>query len=332
MDADAKTTRLAWMDVMRGLLVLSVVVGHATGRYNIFIYQFHMGAFFLVSGYMSQPERKTVFQTFFHRFFSTYLPVLSAFVAFLTVTVILVKTNLYSAFFDDTLPFIGIGSTIQEFIFHGRDYVWWLGATWFILTLFTASMVNRVILRLCGDRYGIAYCALITLLYLLAYHRMNQGHSWLVLTLLAQFYFGLGTLFKRVHLPQLNIPASVVYVICLLVSGVLLWMVSIKFSFTMDWPSLRFNNPLIDALCVLNGTVFIAALAKLLETVPYLSAGLQYCGRNSLSIVLFHFAWFNAGFYALYLLGIVPFDYLRNFTPTASGTIRPGKDYVSEMV
>lgn len=42
----SKNSRVEWLDIMKGILIILMVVGHATGKFNGFIYQFHMAAFF----------------------------------------------------------------------------------------------------------------------------------------------------------------------------------------------------------------------------------------------------------------------------------------------
>lgn len=56
----SENKRLLWADALRGLLILSVALGHSLqfGDYNNrlswnIIYSFHMAAFFVVSGYVS---------------------------------------------------------------------------------------------------------------------------------------------------------------------------------------------------------------------------------------------------------------------------------------
>ena len=59
-----KSTRILWMDVFRGLLILSVVIGHTTGKFNAYIYQFHMGAFFLASGFTTKQESRSYWRQY----------------------------------------------------------------------------------------------------------------------------------------------------------------------------------------------------------------------------------------------------------------------------
>ena len=46
-----KKNRISWCDIYKGIVIILVVVGHATGKFNQYIYQFHMAAFFLILGY-----------------------------------------------------------------------------------------------------------------------------------------------------------------------------------------------------------------------------------------------------------------------------------------
>ena len=63
-----KSTRILWMDVFRGLLILSVVIGHTTGKFNAYIYQFHMGAFFLASGFTTKQDSRSLLETIYTGF------------------------------------------------------------------------------------------------------------------------------------------------------------------------------------------------------------------------------------------------------------------------
>ena len=53
--------RIGWCDVYKGILIALVVIGHATGRFNPYIYQFHMAGFFFVSGYTCNTDRQDLF-------------------------------------------------------------------------------------------------------------------------------------------------------------------------------------------------------------------------------------------------------------------------------
>ena len=48
----SSNTRIEWCDIFKGIVIVLMVVGHCTGRFNSYIYQFHMAAFFFISGYV----------------------------------------------------------------------------------------------------------------------------------------------------------------------------------------------------------------------------------------------------------------------------------------
>lgn len=51
--------RIEWCDIYKGIMIILVVIGHATGQFNSWIYQFHMAAFFFISGYSGRMAGKS---------------------------------------------------------------------------------------------------------------------------------------------------------------------------------------------------------------------------------------------------------------------------------
>lgn len=312
-----KRERLLWMDVLRGLLILSVVVGHATGRFNGYIYQFHMGAFFLVSGYMAHQERRSVLHTLYHRLLTTVLPVITAAMLLLGVTSAMNAAGVYSLLFGENFPYMGVVFTLKGLFFHGSLYVWWLGACWFILALFGASILNRLLFQICGKRGDVLYLAGLASLFLLGYSAAASGphrYDW-DLVLISSFYYGLGVLASKHFVLERLAKQKVVCLTGLVVTGGVAYLVAHRFALTMDWPSRAFNFSAADCFTVLNGLAFVFFLSVFLKELPVIRLVLSYLGKNTLPIVLFHFIWFNLGFYLLYLAGKIPFSYLQDFTP-----------------
>lgn len=61
--------RIEWVDIYKALAIVLMVVGHATGKFNGYIYQFHMAAFFFISGITANIEKKHFSELFFAKFF-----------------------------------------------------------------------------------------------------------------------------------------------------------------------------------------------------------------------------------------------------------------------
>ena len=48
--------RIEWVDIFKALAIILVVVGHSTGKFNAYIYQFHVAAFFFISGWVAKMD------------------------------------------------------------------------------------------------------------------------------------------------------------------------------------------------------------------------------------------------------------------------------------
>ena len=69
-----KKNRISWCDIYKGIVIILVVVGHATGKFNQYIYQFHMAAFFLISGYTGNIYKKSLLEIIIEKFYKLMLP------------------------------------------------------------------------------------------------------------------------------------------------------------------------------------------------------------------------------------------------------------------
>lgn len=69
--------RVEWVDIYKALGIILVVVGHTTGILNTYIYQFHMAAFFLISGYTTNLEKDTVGHYIYKKIYRLFIPLLS---------------------------------------------------------------------------------------------------------------------------------------------------------------------------------------------------------------------------------------------------------------
>lgn len=60
LDMQPKSNRLEHIDILKGLLIILVVIGHIGGIPTLhkYIYWFHMPCFFMISGYLFQAKKK----------------------------------------------------------------------------------------------------------------------------------------------------------------------------------------------------------------------------------------------------------------------------------
>ena len=90
-----------------------------------------------------------------------------------------------------------------------------------------------------------------------------------------------------------------------------------QFHCTMDFPSRKFNSPVVDFFLVWNGTIFIYAVSRLIERIPYFSTGIRYLGRNTLPILLFHFMAFKVAYLILFAARYMQWEQIAELTPPA---------------
>lgn len=130
--------RAEYLDIAKGIGILLVVWAHAKGPFSAYIYQFHMPLFFLISGYLFN-ERNTVKQFIVKKVQTLYIPFVFWNIIFTIVEQILQISHFSRKEF---------GSTIIKILLTISKSGSFLGATWFLGSLFVVSVVYKIV-----DRY-----------------------------------------------------------------------------------------------------------------------------------------------------------------------------------
>lgn len=311
--------RIRWVDIYKGLAILLVVVGHTTGLFNPYIYQFHMAAFFFISGYTSKLGERGLVQTWAGKAYSIYLPYLSFFLITLALVWLLYLTGGYSALFKD--PFPGFMFSLTEFPAH-RIYINLLGATWFLITLFGIYVVQRTVLFLCFERAGTLFMLASAALFLTGYGIIRatifipDGFWYLIF--IGQFYFALGYLFSQKGWLNKVEGQNIQLLLLVGVNVVLLYMFSHQWPNTVDYPSRNFGNAFTNSIAAMNGIIFLFIISVIVDKFAHekVVSVIVKMGRATLGILLFHFLFFKIGYAILAATGVVDWGYVANFTPT----------------
>lgn len=311
--------RIRWVDIYKGLAILLVVVGHATGLFNPYIYQFHMAAFFFISGYTSKLGDRGLIQTWAGKAYSIYLPYLSFFLLTLVLGWLLNLTGGYAVLFKD--PFPGFLFSLSEFPAH-RIYINLLGATWFIVTLFGIYVVQRAVLFLCFERATVFFMLMSIACFLTGYGItratvFNPDGFW-YLVFIGQFYFSLGYLFSQKEWLNKLGGQKLHLLLIVGINVVLLYMFSHQWPNTVDYPSRSFGNAFTNVLAAMNGVFFLFAISVILDKFAFEKVVfvIVKMGRATLGILLFHFLFFKISYAILAATGVVDWGYVANFTPT----------------
>lgn len=253
---EKKNKRVDWIDCVKGLGILFVVLGHVyqCNYIHSWIYSFHMPMFFLLSGILLR-KKKSVGN--YLTFIKT--KIISLFIPFVVFRIILIAYWI-----------------IVERYFRPLD----LGPIWFLLVLF---LIELFILPLFVKSKKIVLK--ITLLVLLIISFYVTGlldvygvyFRWIRLTLLAAVWFALGVIIGEVQLKKHH------WLIISLLSIVSFFMYTMNGSVSI-W-SIKTNN---FALYIFFGLVGSYGLFFFCRYLIKSNKFVQFLGRNTIVILALH--------------------------------------------
>jgi acyltransferase len=287
--------RLNYIDYMKGIGILLVVLGHMSELPNsmrIFIYSFHMPLFFFISGYLFNANKNKEFKPFLKKkTFSLLLPYI-----YLQLFLFL----FYSA--ADT--YSGNGHNFAEHILtiiYGNilfetNYI---NTPWFLICLFTVDLMFQRITTLTKNNLRvIGLIALVSSLigYSLSFFNIIRLPFTLDVTFTALAFYSAGYLFKQtgfVGKVESKLKKVSVTVLAFLLPNIIFLLLNNLWSPTsllvdgrIDMIYLKYGNYLLFYIAALTGILFIYYLTTWLEGKNI--SVLNYLGQNSLTIMVFH--------------------------------------------
>ena len=131
------------VNILKGLGIIAVVVGHVGFPYSNVIYMYHMALFFFISGYLyNESNEKNMFKYILKKIKSLYIPFILFELLFVCLRNTLIDLHIYDNFdlskvhnFSDWIPIL---KQIITFNFTGDSM---LGAIWFLRALFYVSIL-----------------------------------------------------------------------------------------------------------------------------------------------------------------------------------------------
>lgn len=259
--------RIEWVDFFKGILICLVVIGHATGRFNGWIYQFHVGAFFMISGFTTKRKAGNSIKRIVLRFYSLLLPLIVSFLILLPIVKLLNEYNLYGTFFN--YDFIGVKKVLSQFFIYGNNYINWLGAGWFLPVLFGLSVLDEVLIQFNMNKTQYFFISLLIYLFgFVLVHTGFHGNNCITVVFPKVFtcygFFAIGNLFKSISDSEFSKSKKTLFVIVIL------------------------------------NCCLMYFFKKIRPTV------IQYVGKNTLGILLFHFMFFKVAYVILYVFVKIP--------------------------
>ena len=136
------------MDVLRGLGIILIVLGHAAFPYTHFLYLFHLIIFFILSGYFFKEEhvkdKESLKKFIILKIKRLYVPFVIGNIICVLLNNTFISLNLYDNINHEYFGFKDIiVNIIKIILFRGNTEM--LGATWFLPILFFISIIYAII-------------------------------------------------------------------------------------------------------------------------------------------------------------------------------------------
>ena len=328
MQEKLKSKRMPEMDILRGITIILVVVGHTKVPGNSFIYLFHMAVFFIVSGYFypdkSSESLKSICQFVKKKILSLWIPFsvgISMFTIlnnlFVRIGVLTNNTKIYDyvsqpyASIHPLLSWIdALKNILKTFVFSGSAQM--AGTFWFFKTLFLVSLLYCCV-DFCLRRFGkfakinigsqwmqiVVSIILLALGNILAKHNKALGGMTRVF-LVYCLYCG-GHLFRKMKRIKLNVA------VIMAVGGVVILCLCNKVG-TIALDKLEIFNPLFYLCCSFAGMAFIYGISRFIDAyLNKIGGGLSYIGKHSMAIMIGHFLSFKLVSYGLIAIRKIPY-------------------------
>lgn len=275
MTVVAKCHRDVTIDIMKGIGILLVMVGHWCGPNWIgrFISSFHMPLFVLISGYFCTP----VCGDFWDRIGKNAKRLL---LPFLVTQLLLVLWGAIAAMAKHDVSYVmrpalsllwGVVQDVDSQ--YGSVYI---GPMWFLLALFFGKSLFEWLLGKFQDWKLVVVCTVISILAIIVKNKLLvlpwsilQGFSFLI-------FLAIGWLIRNHNIPRW------VYAI-----AILCWLFSFLFS-GFDMAGCIYHCYPLNVIGGCGGTICIWWLSSQIKKTGFLVKPLVWCGLYSLVILCFH--------------------------------------------
>lgn len=263
---------LDWIDVAKGLGIISVVAGHI---YSIeickFIYLYHMPLFFFISGFLFKPYNNQ--KSFFIKKAKSLLIPYFVFL----ITEIVLFTDFYH---NGSLQILDI---LTKIIFGGKKLNGIIGVFWFVTCLFlTQQIMNILIVKLGIKITSILMFFFLILSYINSYFFKEISLPWNAnVVLAASPIFFAGYLNKIYPLKIKNL--------YLFISGIAILTFSYLYQYnSYDMKITVYGYPFVTIISSLTIILIIKDLSKKISRIHLLKIIFSDLGKSSLIIMFTH--------------------------------------------
>ncbi len=307
--------RIKELDILKGLAIVLIVLGHCNFPFKHFIYLFHVAVFIMCSGYFYKPSYSENTQNLkkyiFKKAKKLYIPYVVCNIIFLLFNNIFFKLNIYSTNYDNNIGIItSISSYIKRIIlilsFHGSPQLG--GATWFLQALFGITCLYALIdyfITKISQKHHLKMITqlLIGIIFNLIGFFCSLKHLDLmglerIFSMYILFHFGLILSQKKL------IPKNKKFIGLELIITFTILLIATYFG-KISLAQNNFENPIFLIIVSLAGWIFLYIISLIISNISILYKLFELIGKNTLPIMILHFLSFKV----INLLSVKLFDY-----------------------
>jgi fucose 4-O-acetylase-like acetyltransferase len=288
-------TRRADIDIVKGLAIFSVVVGHIVpGITSKILFLFHMPLFFIVSGFLHKKNGNES-DYFIAKTISLLLPYfIYLFLIFGLKPLAHISIPLLHDRSSATL--MKSAKFICFLVWGGRELTGVVGVFWFVTCLFLTQQLFNFALNRLDSRKKIFILA--TVLYLFAvvdqYGFKYVSFPWEINIVLCSFiFYTVGHIFGNYIFDFSSIRIDLAAIL-VSISGILLFFYDHSVSFNMKYT--HYGWFIISPIVAISITKCISTLSHKIAKVKLLGEFLSFSGKASLTIMFTH-QYFHYKFY-----------------------------------
>ena len=277
-----KSKNIAFIDTLKAIGIILVVIGHNDTILTKYIYSFHMPLFFFLSGITFNDDKWTNAKSFIKsRIKSLLIPYFKYSIILFIIWIPL-----------DIIKGVEINKYIILRNFYGilysqgsLKYMAWGVPMWFLTGLFLTSIgyffINKYFKRY---RIGILIlCLSIGYLTKFSVHIMPWS---LYPSFTAIFFYGIGHIYKKYFI-EFNFNKNTLSSKAILVTCIILFIILNNINGRVDFYSNKFNNYIIFYICAFIGIMISLIVGKSIKNKKILKI-LNFLSKNTIIILAFH--------------------------------------------
>lgn len=283
----AKHQRIEWIDVVKGIAIMLMIVGHTdcpkTPKHMIF--SFHMPLFFILSGLTFSPAKdwKSLLRKTWRSFCGLILPI---------VVVIVLQTG-YNLIVDGKFSLPTYWAHVRGMFLSGlywasgvaADGVAVLGVFWFVFSLFWGKLIVNLFSLLFGEKSAL-YLSTVTAMWVIYLGKGIYMPQNMDVTLVAVLFISAGMTARR-YMDWIRR-----YKVPLFVIGIALWAIGFDQSAYIQMAARHYPKGMLCILTALAGSFSVCCIGEALSNNLIVRKALSFVGRHTLiMLILHHLFW-----------------------------------------